>query len=204
MKAYEVAQIRNVAIVGHAQEGKTSLTEAILFDTGAISRLGRVEEGNTATDCDEDEIKRGISISAAVAAVDWKGVKVNLIDTPGFSNFLTDTRICMRVADLAVILVSGVDGVKVQTEKVWGFAEEYGLPVVFFVNKMDRERADLFRSGAGRPVPLPRGYPQEPAGGGHPGRAAHRGRGGLPGGRGSPDDEGRHVSGGRVGKVQGS
>jgi elongation factor G len=166
MKAYEVAQIRNVAIVGHAQEGKTSLTEAILFDTGAISRLGRVEEGNTATDCDEDEIKRGISISAAVAAVDWKGVKVNLIDTPGFSNFLTDTRICMRVADLAVILVSGVDGVKVQTEKVWGFAEEYGLPVVFFVNKMDRERADLFRcledirkslQAAAIPVALPIG-----------------------------------------------
>ena len=146
MKGHDVAQIRNVAIVGHGQEGKTSLTEAILFNTGVLTRLGRVEEGNTTTDFDEDEIKRGISISAAVAFTEWKGVKFNLIDTPGFSNFLTDTRICMRVADVALILVSAVDGVKVQTEKVWGYAEEYSLPVAFFVNRMDRERADLFRT----------------------------------------------------------
>lgn len=146
MKAYDVAQIRNVGIVAHAQEGKTSLTEAILFDTGALPRLGRVEEGNTATDFDEEEIKRGITISSAVAASEWKGVKLNLIDTPGFSNFLSDTRICLRVVDIALVLVSAVDGIKVQTEKVWGYAEEYGLPVVFFANKMDRERADLFRT----------------------------------------------------------
>ncbi|MFQ5848076.1 MAG: elongation factor G [Candidatus Methylomirabilales bacterium] len=146
MKGHEVAQIRNVGIVAHGQEGKTSLTEAILFDTGVLTRLGRVEEGNTTTDFDEDEIKRGITVSAAVAYTEWKGVKFNLIDTPGFSNFLTDTRICLRVADVALILVGAVDGVKVQTEKVWGYAEGYGLPVVFFVNKMDRERADLFRT----------------------------------------------------------
>lgn len=146
MKAYDAAQIRNVGIVGHAQEGKTSLTEAILFDTGALTRLGRVEEGNTTTDFDEDEINRGISIRSAVAFCEWKGVKVNLIDTPGFSNFLPDTRICLRVGDIALIVVSAVDGIKVQTEKVWGYAEEYGLPVVFFANKMDRERADLFRT----------------------------------------------------------
>ncbi|MCH7896549.1 MAG: elongation factor G [candidate division NC10 bacterium] len=146
MKGHDVAQIRNVAIVGHGQEGKTSLTEAILFNTGVLTRLGRVEEGNTTTDFDEDEIKRGISISAAVAFTEWKGVTFNLIDTPGFSNFLTDTRICMRVADVALIVVSAVDGVKVQTEKVWGYAEEYSLPVAFFVNRMDRERADLFRT----------------------------------------------------------
>lgn len=166
MKAYEITEIRNVGIVGHSQEGKTSLTEAILFDTGAVSRLGRVEEGNTTTDFDDDEIKRGISISAAVAFSEWKGVKLNLIDTPGFSNFLTDTRICMRVADVALLLVSAVDGVKVQTEKVWGYAEEYGLPVVFFANRMDRERADLFRTAedlrkslnaAAVPVQLPIG-----------------------------------------------
>jgi elongation factor G len=146
VKGYEVAQIRNVGIVGHAQEGKTSLMEAILFDTGVVSRLGRIEEGNTTSDFDEDEIKRRISISSAIAFTEWKGVKFNLIDTPGFSNFLTDTRICMRVADAALILVSAVDGVKVQTGKVWGFAEEYGLPVFFFANRMDRERADLFRT----------------------------------------------------------
>lgn len=166
MKAYEITEIRNVGIVGHSQEGKTSLTEAILFDTGAVSRLGRVEEGNTTTDFDDDEIKRGISISAAVAFSEWKGVKLNLIDTPGFSNFLTDTRICMRVADVALLLVSAVDGVKVQTEKVWGYAEEYGLPVVFFANRMDRERADLFHTAedlrkslnaAAVPVQLPIG-----------------------------------------------
>lgn len=166
MKAYEITEIRNVAIVGHSQEGKTSLAEAILFDTGAVSRLGRVEEGNTTTDFDDDEIKRGISISAAVAFSEWKGVKLNLIDTPGFSNFLTDTRICMRVADVALLVVSAVDGVKVQTEKVWGYAEEYGLPVVFFANRMDRERADPFRAAedlrkslhaAAIPVQLPIG-----------------------------------------------
>lgn len=166
MKAYEITEIRNVAIVGHSQEGKTSVTEAILFDTGAVSRLGRVEEGNTTTDFDDDEIKRGISISAAVAFSEWKGVKFNLIDTPGFSNFLTDTRICMRVADVGLLVVSAVDGVKVQTEKVWGYAEEYGLPVVFFANRMDRERADPFRTAedlrkslhaAAIPVQLPIG-----------------------------------------------
>lgn len=146
MKEYEVTQIRNVAIVGHSQEGKTSLAEAILFDTGAVKRLGRVEEGNTTTDSDEDEIQRGITISAAVAFTEWKGVKLNLIDTPGFSNFLTDTRICMRAVDVALLLASAVDGVKVQTEKVWGYAEEYDLPVVFFVNRMDRERADPLRA----------------------------------------------------------
>ncbi|MFQ5881588.1 MAG: elongation factor G [Candidatus Methylomirabilales bacterium] len=146
MKEYDSAQIRNVGIVAHGQEGKTSLTEAILFDTGAASRLGRVEEGNTFSDFDEDEIKRGISINAAIAFSEWKGVKLNLIDTPGFSNFLTDTRICMRVVDVALILASAVSGVKVQTEKVWAYAEEYGLPVLFFVNKMDRERADFFRT----------------------------------------------------------
>ena len=146
MKGYEIAQIRNVGIVAHSQEGKTSLTEAILFDTGAVNRLGRVEEGNTTTDFDEDEVKRGISISTAVAFCEWKGVKLNLIDTPGFSNFLPDTRICLRVADIALILVSAVDGIKVQTEKVWGYAEEYGLPVLFFANKMDRERGDLLRT----------------------------------------------------------
>ena len=146
MKEYEITQIRNVGIVGHSQEGKTSLTDAILFDTGAINRLGRIEEGNTTTDFDEDEIKRGITLSAAVAFSEWKGVKLNLIDTPGFSNFLADTRICMRVVDVALLLVSAVDGVKVQTEKVWGYAEEYGLPVVFFANRMDRERADIFRT----------------------------------------------------------
>ena len=146
MKEYEITQIRNVGIVGHSQEGKTSLTDAILFDTGAVNRLGRIEEGNTTTDFDEDEIKRGITLSAAVAFSEWKGVKLNLIDTPGFSNFLADTRICMRVVDVALLLVSAVDGVKVQTEKVWGYAEEYGLPVVFFANRMDRERADLFRT----------------------------------------------------------
>lgn len=146
MKEYEASQIRNVAIVAHGQEGKTSLVEAILFDTGATTRLGRVEEGNTITDFDEDEIKRRISISAAAAFAEWKGCKLNLIDTPGFSNFLADTRICMRVADAAVVLVSAVSGIKVQTEKVWGFAEEYGLPCLLFVNKMDRERADFLRT----------------------------------------------------------
>jgi elongation factor G len=145
MRKFEVSRIRNIGIIGHGGEGKTSLVEAMLFSSGAISRLGRVEEGTTTTDFDEDEIARKNSISSALAVCEWKGHEINIIDTPGFSNFLADTKVCLRVVDGAVVIVSAVSGVRVQTEKVWQFANEYNLPRLLFINKMDRELADFFR-----------------------------------------------------------
>ncbi|MDH7499571.1 MAG: elongation factor G [candidate division NC10 bacterium] len=146
MRKLETAKIRNLGIIGHGGEGKTSLVEAILFNSGAISRLGRVEDGTTTTDFDEDEIARKNSISSAIAFCEWKGHEINLIDTPGFSNFLADTKICLRVADAAVVVVSATSGVRVQTEKVWQFANDYDLPRLVFINKMDRDLADFFRT----------------------------------------------------------
>lgn len=166
MKQYEVSKIRNLALVAHGGAGKTSLTEALLFNAGGISRLGRVEEGNTTTDFDEDEIKRKVSISSAMAFCEWKGNKINLVDTPGYADFIADTKICLREMDSVAILVSAVSGVQIQTERVWGFADEYRLPRLVFINKMDRERADFYRvledvrknlTGQAIPVQLPIG-----------------------------------------------
>lgn len=146
MKRYEVSRIRNVGIVAQVGAGKTSLTEAILYASGAVNRLGKVEEGTTATDFDEDEIRRKTTISSALAFSEWKGGKINLLDTPGASIFLTDAKICLRVVDGAVIVVHAGSGIKVQTEKVWGFADAYRLPRLLFVSHLDRERADFTRS----------------------------------------------------------
>lgn len=144
-RVVETAKIRNVGIVAHGGAGKTTLAEAILFDAGATSRLGKVEDGTTVTDFDEDEIKRRMSISSALAFCEWKGYKLNLVDTPGASIYLTDTRNCLRVVDSALVVVSSVSGVKVQTEKVWSFAESGNKTRVIFINKMDQEQADFFR-----------------------------------------------------------
>ena len=145
MGRVETAKIRNVGIVAHGGAGKTTLAEAILFDAGATLRLGKVEDGTTVTDFDEDEIKRRMSISSALAFCEWKGHKLNLVDTPGASIYLTDTRNCLRVLDSALVVVSSVSGVKVQTEKVWSFAESGNKTRVIFINKMDQEQADFFR-----------------------------------------------------------
>jgi elongation factor G len=142
----EVGKIRNVGIVGHGGVGKTSLVEALLFSTGAISRLGKVDDGTTTTDFDPDEIKRKISINSAVAYCDWKGHRINLVDTPGYGDFIADARAALRVVEAAVVVVDGVAGVQVQTEKVWKFATEYTLPRAIVVNRLDRERADFFRT----------------------------------------------------------
>jgi len=141
----EISRIRNIGIVAHGGAGKTTLTEAILFDAGATSRLGKVEDGTTITDFDEDEIKRKMSVSSALAFCEWRGYKLNLVDTPGASIYLTDTRNCLRVLDSALVVVSSVSGVKVQTEKVWAYAEARGLARIIFINKMDQEQADFFR-----------------------------------------------------------
>src|SRR5213075_2875656 len=146
MKVYLGSEIRNVALVGHNDTGKTSLVSQLLFNTGATTRLGRIDDGTTTTDFDADEIERKHSISAAVAFAEWKNTKINLIDSPGFGIFLMEARASLRVADAAAIVVSGVTGVEVTTEKVWKFAEEYGLPRLIVINKLDRERASFSRT----------------------------------------------------------
>ncbi|HUP59441.1 MAG TPA: elongation factor G [Thermoanaerobaculia bacterium] len=146
MKVYSGSEIRNVAIVGHNDTGKTTLVSQLLFNAGAITRLGRVEDGTTVTDFDPDEVDRRHSISSAVAYVEWKDTKINLIDSPGFGIFVMEAKAALRVADSAAVLVSGVTGVEVTTEKVWKFAEEYALPRLIIMNKMDRDRASFSRT----------------------------------------------------------
>src|SRR4051795_3312540 len=141
MKVYSGSDIRNAALVGHNDTGKTTLVSQLLFNAGATTRQGRVEDGTTTTDFDPDEIDRKHSISAAVAYVEWKNTKINLLDTPGFGIFLMEAKGAMRVADSAAIVVSGVTGVEVTTEKVWKFAEEFELRRLVIVNKLDRERS---------------------------------------------------------------
>jgi elongation factor G len=146
VKEYTTDQIRNIAIVGQNGTGKTSLTEAMLFIAGAITRLGKVDEGSTTTDFDPDEIKRKNTINASLVPCDWKKNKINIIDTPGYADFIGEVKGSMRVADTALVVINASSGVEVETEKVWAYAEEYGIPRVAFVNKMDRERADFFAS----------------------------------------------------------
>ena len=146
MKVYETKDLRNVGVVGHGDSGKTTLTAGLLFTSGATNRLLRVDEGNTITDFDEEEIQRKISISTAVAVAEWNKTKLNLLDTPGYNIFINDTRAALVAADAALVLVDGVAGVEVQTEKVWAFANEYNLPRAVIINKLDRERADFQRA----------------------------------------------------------
>ena len=130
----------------HGGEGKTSIVEAALFLAGENTRLGKVDEGTSLMDYEPEEIERKASISASLACFEWNKYKINLIDTPGDDNFIYDAKLCMRVVDGAVILVSAVSGVRVQTEKVWEYANEFAIPACIFVNKMDRERADFTRT----------------------------------------------------------
>jgi elongation factor G len=146
MKVYDAPSIRNVALVGHGGSGKTSLAAAMLFDAGAVNRLGSVDDGTTVTDFDPDEVERKISLQSALAFAEWKKSKINLIDTPGYANFLPEARAGLRVVDAAVVVVDAVSGVEVQTEKVWGYAGEYGLARLVAVNRMDRENASFERA----------------------------------------------------------
>jgi elongation factor G len=145
MPAVESGKIRNVAVTGHRGTGKTSLVEAMLFQAGAVNRLGTIEQGSTVGDWDEDEQRRQMTISASLCHLGWQGRKINLIDTPGEPSFQGDTIAALRVVEGALIVVSAVMGVEVQTNRVWARAEELGLARVFFVNMLDRERADFFR-----------------------------------------------------------
>src|SRR5215213_1763293 len=128
MKVYDAGSIRNVALVGHTGSGKTQLTSAILADTGMINRFGKVDDGTTITDFDEEEIARKHTLSASLAYAEWNKQKINLIDTPGIGNFFADARAALQVVDAAVVVIDAVGGVMVQTEKVWAAAEETALP----------------------------------------------------------------------------
>ncbi len=145
--ALDIAKIRNIGIVGHGGVGKTSLVEGMLFVAGAVNRLGRVDDGTTTTDFDPDEIKRKISLSTRRPRFcDYKGHRLNFVDAPGYGDFISDARAGLRAVGAAVVVVDAVAGVQVQTEKVWKMANDYGLPRIVVINRMDRERADFFRA----------------------------------------------------------
>ena len=146
MGTYPTEKIRNLGIVEHGGAGKTSLAEAILVNTGMIDRLGRVDDGTTAMDFEPEEIKRKISISSAFDHCEWDGHSIHFVDTPGYGDFIGDTRACMRALDCAVVILSAISGVKVQTEEVWEWANEFEIPRIAFVNKMDKERANFLRA----------------------------------------------------------
>jgi elongation factor G len=145
MQQYTTEQMRNVVLLSHSGAGKTSLSEAMLFNSQAITRLGKVDQGNTTSDYDPDEIKRQISIYLSVLPCEWQGFKVNIIDTPGYADFVAEVKSAVRVADGAVIVVCAASGVEVGTELGWGYADEQEIQRLIFVNKMDRENADFFR-----------------------------------------------------------
>lgn len=146
MKKYPVESIRNVALVGHGGTGKSSLAEAILYATGAISRLGRVDDGTSASDFDQDEIQRKISINASVLPCEWKNVKINVVDTPGYPDFVGDVIGSMRAVEAALLLVDGTGSIEVGTETGWDLATAAGITKLFFVNKLEKENSDFFRT----------------------------------------------------------
>lgn len=143
MKVYTTDRIRNVVILGHGGSGKTSLTEAMAYLGGITSRLGNVTEGNTISDFDKEEIKRKFSISTSMVPVIWNDVKVNVLDTPGYFDFVGEAEEAAAAADAAVIVVSGKSGVEVGTQKAWDLCEKYKLPRMFFITNMDVDNASF-------------------------------------------------------------
>ncbi len=146
MAQYGLENIRNLVFLSHSGAGKTSTAEAMLFATGTISRLGKVEEGTTTSDYEPDEIKRRMSINLSILPFEWKGVKINLMDTPGYADFVGEVKAGIRVSEGAVIMVCGASGVEVGTEMAWTYSKEAELPSLIFVNRMDRENADFSRT----------------------------------------------------------
>src|SRR6202790_4111079 len=145
LRVYSGANIRNVAIVGHGHAGKTSLVSAMLYTAGATPRLGRVDDGSAITDYDEEEIARKMSISTGLAVVEWGTSKINILDTPGFNMFVHEAKMVLPVVDAAIVVVDGVAGVEVVTQRVWNDCEEYKTPRLIVVNRMDRDRANAER-----------------------------------------------------------
>ncbi len=149
MKDYPTGDIRNVAIVGHGGAGKTSLTESLLFTAGAITRQGKIEDGSTVSDFEPEEIKRQISITTCLAPCEWDNHKVNILDTPGYADFVGEVYAALRVVDAALVVVCGVNGVEVQTGRVWDIADKHGLPRVVYVSRLERENADFYQALSG-------------------------------------------------------
>jgi elongation factor G len=145
VKVYSGANIRNVALVGHGHAGKTSLVSAMLYTSGATQRLGRVDDGSATTDYDDEEVARQMSISTGCAVVEWGGTKINVLDSPGFNMFVHEAKMALPVVDAAIVVVDGVAGVEVVTQRVWNYCEEYKTPRLIVVSRMDRERADAGR-----------------------------------------------------------
>src|SRR5262249_9420467 len=148
MKVYDATAIRNIALVGHTSSGKTQLASAMLSVSGMVNRFGKVDEGTTVTDYDDEGMARRDTRGASLAFAEWNKQKINIIDTPGIGNFLSDARAALHVADAAVVVIDAVSGVMVQTEKVWEAANELNLPRLVALNRLDRERASLDRSMA--------------------------------------------------------
>ncbi|MDI3281130.1 MAG: elongation factor G, partial [Bacillota bacterium] len=146
MKRYEPDQIRNVALLGHGGAGKTSLVEAFAFASGATTRLGRIEEGNTLSDYDPEEVKRRISINATLVPCEWNQCKINFLDTPGYFDFIGEVHSALRAADSALVVVSAVAGVEVGTEKAMALCDEYQVPRMMIINKLDRENANFAKT----------------------------------------------------------
>lgn len=142
MKQYETSKIKNFCLLGHGNSGKTSLAEAMLYTAGNIDRMGKTQEGTTVMDFDPEEIKRKFSISASLASCEWNGSKFNILDTPGYFDFVGEVQQALRVSDAAIIVLSGKSGLTVGAEKAWKYCEEYGIPKMFFINKVDDERVD--------------------------------------------------------------
>ena len=143
MKVYRAEQIRNVALISHVGAGKTSLVDAALFDSGAVTRQGKVDEGSSISDYDPDELKRRMSLNAKVIPVEWKNAKINFIDTPGYADFVGEVKAGLRVADAALVVVTAEKGVEVGTELTWQYANERNLPRIVLVNKLDRENTSF-------------------------------------------------------------
>src|SRR5881396_665012 len=146
MKVYDSGEIRNLGVIGHGDTGKTSLVSSMLFCAGAVNRFGKVDDGTTVTDFDEEEIARKTSIASALCFLEWDKKKFNILDTPGYANFIADARAALRVCDGALLLVHAVGGVQIQSERTWKFASEFGCSVMFVVNLLDRERASFERT----------------------------------------------------------
>ncbi|HEY0050351.1 MAG TPA: GTP-binding protein, partial [Pyrinomonadaceae bacterium] len=143
MKAFSTENIRNLAVIGHGDAGKTQLVSSLLHVAGATTRWGKVDEGTTVTDYDEDSIERKVTLNNNLAHLEYKDTKINLIDTPGYAAFVAHARPALRIADCALVVVDGVNGIEVQTEKTWVYANEFLLPRFMVINKMDKERADF-------------------------------------------------------------
>src|SRR5215831_9903574 len=143
MKVYDTEHIRNLAVIGHGDAGKTQLISSLLYVAGATPRWGKVDEGTTVTDYDEDSIARKITLNTALANLEHKETKINLIDTPGYAAFVSHARPAVRIADCGLVVVDGVKGVEVQTEKVWNFANEFMLPRMMVLTKLDKEHSDI-------------------------------------------------------------